>query len=748
MNGSEHTFAGQWGSASGLAESPGGHEQTENKVAELTAEIARLEKQAEGERAARPAAEAGAQRAFLDLRRNQQGLELLQTIAVAANQATTFEAAMRMALDGICAYGGWQIGHVYLKADDGSSDWIPLDIWHCEDPERFADFRQATQARRVPAGTGLPGRVFEAGTAVWIRGVDNDENYPPAARIHNLGLKSGWGFPLLIGPDVAGVMEFFSITDEEPDGRLVKIMMHLGAQLGRVIEREQARAALQRSEAYFRKLTENALDLITILNADGTIRYESRSIQKVLGFKPEEYTGKNAFEFVHPDDLPMVASAFKEALKRNGDTDPLTFRFRHRDGSYRILEGMGLNLLGDVDVAGIVFNSRDVTERKRLEQQFLQAQKVQAIGQLAAGVAHDFNNILTAILGYSDMVLLGMAAEHPSHGHVVGVKQAAIRAAALTRQLLAFGRKQMLPPVVLNLNTSLSEMEKMLRRLLGAEITLITNPVSDLGRVKADPSQIEQVILNLAVNARDAMPKGGRLTIETANVTLDEKYAGQRNEVTPGPYVMLAVSDNGSGMTQEVRARLFEPFFTTKELGKGTGLGLATCHGIVKQSGGHIAVYSELGQGTSFKVYLPRVDEVDEVAAKTDAPKGVRTGKETVLLAEDEPMLRELGMICLTQLGYTVLLAANGRQAVNLLHANSGTKIDILVTDVVMPEMGGRELAEFMQTTSPQTKVLFCSGYTEEAVNMRGTVGAACGFIAKPYTIDALAMKVRELLDG
>jgi PAS domain S-box-containing protein len=747
MSGTSSTIEHPQGSVCCPDNSQGRLEPIQNEFPDLAAEVALLESKLEGERAARLAAEAGAHRASQDLRRNQRELELLQTITVAANQAATIEEAMRMALDRICIYGGWQVGHVYLKADDGSLDWMPLDVWHCEDPECLAEFRRATQANRLPAGAGLPGRVSDTGNAVWIRDFTHNDNFPQAAKMHNPELKSCSGFPLLIGAEVVGVMELFSVADEQPDAKLLKIMIHLGAQLGRVIEREQARAALQRSEAYFRKLTENALDLITILNADGTIRYESRSIQKVLGFTPEEYTGKNAFEFVHPDDLPMVAAAFKEALKRNGDTDALTFRFRHRDGTYRTLEGIGLNLLGDIDVGGIVFNSRDVTERKRLEQQFLQAQKVQAIGQLAAGVAHDFNNILTAIMGYSDMVLMGMPTDNPSHGHVVGVKQAAVRAAALTRQLLAFGRKQMLQPVVVNLNVSISEMEKMLRRLLGAEITLITNPAPDLGRVKADASQIEQVILNLAVNARDAMPKGGRLTLETANVTLDEEYARQRSEITPGRYVMLAVSDDGSGMTPEVRARLFEPFFTTKELGKGTGLGLATCHGIVKQSGGHIAVYSEVGQGTSFKVYLPRVDAEEEAVPKTELPKGIRTGKETVLLVEDEPMLRELGMIYLTKMGYTVLLAVNGRQAVNLLHANPGKKIDLLITDVVMPEMGGKELADFMQNASPQTKILFCSGYTEEAVNFRGTMGTATAFIAKPYTIDALAMKVRELLD-
>ncbi|HEX3799573.1 MAG TPA: ATP-binding protein [Verrucomicrobiae bacterium] len=714
---------------------------------EMEAEIARLKTELARENAARLEAQAIAKRAVQHLNDNHQGQELLQAITVAANQAASVVEAMQIALDQICGYTSWPIGHVYLTAEDGSVDLVPLDVWHGEQTRMFEDFRRATQASRLTKGMGLAGRVFKTGKAVWVKNIQEEESLAKAGEVKALELISAFAFPLVIGPGVAGVLEFFSRVEHEPDTRLLKIMSQVGAQLGRVIEREQAAAKLQHTEAYFRKLTENALDLITILSADGTIQFESHSIYSVLGFAPEEYRGKNAFEFVHPDDVQIVEKAFVEALKTNGDTERLTFRFRHKDGTYRTLEGMGQNLLDDTDVAGIIFNSRDVTERKRLEQQFLQAQKVQAIGQLAAGVAHDFNNILTAIIGYSDMVLLRMEPSHPSHSHMTGVKQAAYRAAALTRQLLAFGRKQMLQPMVVSLNLSISEMEKMLRRLLGEDIILVTNPGENLGRVKADLSQIEQVILNLAVNARDAMPKGGRLTIETANVTLDEKYAEMRSEVAPGEYVMLAVSDNGSGMTPDVRARLFEPFFTTKEQGKGTGLGLATCHGIVKQSGGHIAVYSEVGQGTTFKVYLPRVDAVEETKAKSETIKLRRTGTETVLLVEDEPMVRELGVAYLTQLGYTVFSASNGRQAMNLLHANKNRKIDILVTDVVMPEMGGKELADYVHNISADTKVLFCSGYTEEAMNLRGTLGKDREFLTKPYTIDALALKVRELLD-
>jgi PAS domain S-box-containing protein len=513
-------------------------------------------------------------------------------------------------------------------------------------------------------------------------------------------------------------------------------------------EREQAGEGLRRSEIYFRRLTESALDLITILGPDGVIRYESSSIEKVLGYKPDEYTGKNAFEFVHPEDLPRVSHAFMEALQRNGNTPMLSFRFRHRDGSYRILEGIGNNLLSDPVVAAIVFNSRDITERKRLEEQFLQAQKVQAIGQLAAGVAHDFNNILTAILGYSDMMLMTLKPNDPHQSHAAGIKQAAIRAAALTRQLLAFGRKQVLQPVVLDLNNSIAEMDKMLRRLLGADVSLVTLPHKELGRVKADPGQIEQVILNLSVNARDAMPRGGKLTLQTGNVTLDAEYARLRPEVQAGEYVMLAVSDNGSGMTPEVRSRLFEPFFTTKEMGKGTGLGLATCHGIIKQSGGHIAVYSEMGQGTTFKVYLPRVEAELVVTAKTDPTGDLPGGIETILLVDDEPMVRELGASMLGKLGYTVLTASNGRQALNLIHANHACQIHLLVTDVIMPEMGGRDLADFMRSISPDTKVIFCSGYTEDVASLTGSTGTTVTFLPKPYALAVLARKVRSMLDS
>jgi len=386
-------------------------------------------------------------------------------------------------------------------------------------------------------------------------------------------------------------------------------------------------------------------------------------------------------------------------------------------------------------------------DHKQLEEKFLQSQKVQAIGQLAGGVAHDFNNILTAILGYTDLLLKQLPAQENLHLTAGEIKKAAFRAASLTRQLLAFSRKQVLQPRVLDLNGVVTDMDKMLRPLLGEHIDLVTLPHADLGRVKADPGQIEQVILNLAINARDALPAHGKVTIETGNVTLDAEYCRLRDDVTPGEHVVLAISDNGRGMPPEVKARLFEPFFTTKEVGKGTGLGLATCHGIIKQSGGHIAAYSEINQGTTFKIYLPRVYEALDPATAPEHPIQVGTGTETVLLVEYEPMLRELGLLVLSGLGYRVLPAENGVQALRLLEQHQKQDIHLLVTDVVMPEMGGRELAERLRARSPRTKVLFCSGYTEDAIVHHGRLDGDICFMQKPYTIASLAGKVREVLD-
>jgi signal transduction histidine kinase/CheY-like chemotaxis protein len=396
----------------------------------------------------------------------------------------------------------------------------------------------------------------------------------------------------------------------------------------------------------------------------------------------------------------------------------------------------------------------EIAERKRaeelraeLEQQFRHSQKMEAIGRLAGGVAHDFNNLLTAILGFAAMALDILPADHPASRDIQGIQKTAQRAANLTRQLLTFARRQIIEPRILNLNDLILNVEQMVSRLISADIKLTTILAPDLAQIKADPGQLEQVLLNLVVNARDAMPNGGELIIETANVTLDHKYARRHAEVAPGEYVLLAVSDTGVGMTEEVKARLFEPFFTTKEVGKGTGLGLATCFGIVKQSGGHIRVYSELGEGTTLKIYLPQIEGVATPMVRLESSDTLVQGTETILLVEDEAAVRDLAARALRQQGYTVIEAADGREALRLAQRQTEKEIHLLLTDMVMPRMGGKELADQLKAVRPDLKVLFMSGYTDSTILRYGLLQPRMAFLQKPFSPQRLVRKVRDILD-
>jgi signal transduction histidine kinase/ActR/RegA family two-component response regulator len=397
-------------------------------------------------------------------------------------------------------------------------------------------------------------------------------------------------------------------------------------------------------------------------------------------------------------------------------------------------------------LAGIIIRNRGEKEMIALQDQFRQSQKMEAIGRLAGGIAHDFNNLLTVIKGYSQLSLMEFKEGDPLKANIEEVQRAADRAAGLTRQLLAFSRRQILEMKVLDLNTILRDLDKMLRRVIGEDIELVTLLADDLGTVKADAGQIEQVVMNLAVNARDAMQKGGKLTIETANVELDENYARNHVAVKSGPYVMLSVSDTGVGMTPEVRDRVFEPFFTTKEKGKGTGLGLSTVYGIMKQSGGNIWVYSEPGKGTTFKIYLPRVDEPLEEAGEKVVQKELTGRGETILVVEDEEKVRQLTVQILTKNGYTVLEASHGDEASHICEQHKGP-IHLMVMDVVMPGMNGRQLAKSLEPHHPEMKVLYMSGYTDNAIVHHGILEKGLSFLQKPFTMDGLVRKVREVLD-
>jgi signal transduction histidine kinase len=387
-------------------------------------------------------------------------------------------------------------------------------------------------------------------------------------------------------------------------------------------------------------------------------------------------------------------------------------------------------------------------ERQRLEAQFIEAQKMEVIGQLAGGVAHDFNNILAVIMGYSDLLIVKLRPDSPLQKDAQTIRHAAERAAGLTRQLLVFSRKQTVQPVVLDLNVVVADMEKMLARLIDENVELSFALEPQIGRLKADPGYVGQVLMNLVVNARDAMPNGGKITVETGNVALDGEYARTHPGAIPGDYVMLSVGDTGTGMTEEVKARLFEAFFTTKPKGKGTGLGLATCQTIVQQCGGYIAVSSELGQGATFRVYFPRVEQAITSTDTTFKKRPMPRGTETLLLVEDEPAVRHLACDVLRGQGYEVLSANNGQDGLHVAREHKGPPISLVVTDVIMPQMGGKVMAEWLKSSYPHLKILFTSGYTDDAIAHHGVLDQGVSFLPKPYTPATLAHTVRELLDA
>jgi signal transduction histidine kinase/ActR/RegA family two-component response regulator len=424
------------------------------------------------------------------------------------------------------------------------------------------------------------------------------------------------------------------------------------------------------------------------------------------------------------------------------------YRFQHADGTWRHIEAEGVNLLDDPAIGGIVVNSRDVTAQQRLENQLLQAQKMEAVGRFAGGVAHDFNNILTAIKSYSQLALDELNESSPVREDLLEIERAADRAATLTRQILAFSRQQVLRPRVLDLNETIGGIENMLRRLMMTDVALETRLAADLGSVEADPGQIEQVLMNLVVNARDAMPEGGHITIATANGDgPNSQPVLEPHGFPPGPYVVLTVSDTGEGMSRETQAKIFEPFFTTKDQGKGTGLGLSTVYGIIKQSGGYICVYSESGQGTTFKIFLPRVDVTAEHRIPSVAGLPRAGGPECILLVEDDSVLRAISRRVLTRVGYEVLEAENGCDALLMIEEH-GNGISLVITDLIMPKMRGTELLSEIRKRHGWLPVLLVSGYTEDAMIRKGSIDADTNFLEKPFTPDVLIRAVRKILDG
>lgn len=497
------------------------------------------------------------------------------------------------------------------------------------------------------------------------------------------------------------------------------------------------RMHLVAQDELFYLIGEHADDMIAVVTVDGRRLYNSPSYQKVLGYSAEELEKTSAYEQIHPDDLPSVRKAAQEA-RTTGTGRRLEYRIRHKSGAWRVLESTA-SAVRDKEgkVEKLIIVNRDVTERRALERQLVLSQRLEAVGKLSGGIAHDFNNLLGVIIGYTEALQESIPPEDPLREAIDEIRKAGQRAAALTQQLLAFSRKQVLEPKILDVNAIIADMQKMLHRLIGEDVALKFEPGAELGSVKADRGQFEQVILNLAVNARDAMPQGGELTISTSNAELTEKDVLQYRYVIPGRYVMLKVIDTGTGMDAETQSHIFEPFFTTKEKGKGTGLGLATVYGVVKQSEGYIWVDSAPGKGTTFRIYLPRAKGAAQqtAAEEREAKRGIQTG--TILLVEDEVSLRKLTRKILLDMGYVVLEAGDAEEAIRVA-AVSGGAVDVLLTDVVMPGMSGGELARKLSAEFPKMRILFMSGYTDGAIEVRGNLKPGLVVLRKPFTRDAL----------
>jgi two-component system cell cycle sensor histidine kinase/response regulator CckA len=556
------------------------------------------------------------------------------------------------------------------------------------------------------------------------------------------------GVPLKMGATSFGAVVVQSYSEGMRFGEKDKeILTFVSHQLASAIEHKRSEQALRSSEARYRSLVDSAVYGIYRSDQEGRLRDANPALVAMLGYQsaaelvaldPEKDV------FLRPDEL---ARLLKES-KSKGRVDNFEAKWKRKDGTIFTVRLSGRAVSGDEMAKDFLeLIAEDVTDKRVLEDQFRQAQKMEAVGRLAGGVAHDFNNLLMVISGYTEVLLDKLDETNPLHTKVEAIQQATDRATTLTRQLLAFSRKQLLELKVVDVNAIVQDMERLLRPLIGENIDLSTRLEPNVGRTRADAGQLEQVIMNLVVNAKDAMPAGGKITIQTANAELDDSYRREHTYIQPGPYILLVVSDTGCGMDKETQARIFEPFFTTKEKGKGTGLGLSTVYGIIKQSGGYVFAQSEVGHGTTFRIYLPRVEDAAEPIDTVKTTSGALEGTETVLLVEDEESVRQLVAETLASRGYKVIEAENGEQALKLLAARPET-IHLMITDVVMPGMSGRELARELLKARPHSKVLFLSGYSEDAVLNQGVLEPETEFLQKPFTLQNLARKVREILQG
>lgn len=681
--------------------------------------------------------------------RTEKEIHLLYEMTKAIVTSKDFHSALEVVLKEVCSAIGWNIGEAWLPSPDGTAlEYSYARYCSLNDLNRFESLSTKLSFKK---GIGLPGRVWSTGQIEWITDVTRESQAPFIRNdiARECGIKTAIGIPIIAGDDCLAVLVFFSTMIKQRDERLTELVSSVASQLSLVIKQKKAEEEIRRRNIELALLTqviEQTVESVIITDTEGVIVYVNPTFERITGYSRSDVIGKmpNIIKSGEHDD-----SFFQDmwATIKAGKIWRGQIINKRKDGTRYIDESTIIPVRDErgkiVNFAGIQY---DATHDLQLEEQYRQVQKMEAIGQLTTGIAHDFNNIMTAVNGYSQLLQMRFPQEDPRQQFLSNIIYSGEKATNLIQQLLAFSRRQIIEPTVLNINYIVDNMSKMLKHLIGEHVQLKTILSPDLWNIKFDPTQIEQIIVNLAVNARDAMPDGGKLTIETSNVVLDDNFVSTHLETSPGDFIMLAVYDTGQGMNKNVASHIFEPFFTTKGIGRGTGLGLSTVYGIVKQNSGSIWVYSEEGYGTKFKIYLPRtiehLEEIPEAAVAKESPGG----DETILVAEDDEKVRELLSQILTANGYKILIAKDGEEAIQVSNRHFG-EIHLLLTDVIMPVMTGKILSEQITKTRPGIKVLFMSGYTADMIGLQMIRAADLPLIQKPFNTGELLRKVREVLD-
>jgi two-component system cell cycle sensor histidine kinase/response regulator CckA len=683
----------------------------------------------------------------------QNSPEALARLDVRVLDMVMARAALPEILETLCTniekhYSGLLCSVLLLDADGTT-------LRHGASPSLPTDYRQAIDGVQIGACAGSCGTAAFRRQPVIVSDIATD---PLWADFRHLalphGLRACWSTPITSQKgSVLGTFAVYYREPRTPDAEHLQLIAHATHLAAVAMEWDRAQAELRSAENRYRTLVERlpAITYIAELGAQGPWHYVSPQIESMLGFSPAEWISNSSawIDRVHPEDRESVL-AVEDHFQKNRDLFQAEYRMFARDGTVLWFRDEAVMLPAAEDqpslMQGVMY---DITERKRLEDQLRHSQKMEAVGLLAGGVAHDFNNVLMLIQAHNERLRGGLAWDASAQKESLGIEHAVTRAASLTGRLLAFSRKQVLQPKVMDLNEVLTEVAKMLDRLIGKSIALRVMPALELWPVKADPGQIEQLIMNLAVNARDAMPQGGQLVIQTRNAEIGDAHPRLRDGVRPGRYVTLIVSDTGVGMDSETQTHMFEPFFTTKEPGKGTGLGLAIVYGVVKQIGGWTHVNSKPGEGTTFEIYLPWAEEAKALAPAPGTQGLFATtarGTETILLVEDESGIRELAAEFLRRLGYMVLHGMDGDEALRIAEGHEDL-IHLLVTDMAMPNVGGKELAQRLRKVRPEIKVLFMSGYPDHPALVDGDGGGQTTVLQKPFSLDTLAQQVRTLLD-